>query len=132
MFFCSFLGINPHIILITLSKIIEFSKISNKGLFYANFYWVLQEILFMRQKSSLWGLGPESQFWVNWDQKTYTAISPEPGILFSQTRTDFMQNVKLKKMFYLSIYKNIPSIRSLGPKNLFWANWAQKMYQAIN
>ena len=37
-----------------------------------------------------------------------------------------MQNVKLKKMFYLSIYKNIPSIRSLGPKNLFWANLGPK------
>ena len=40
-----------------------------------------------------------------------------------------MQHVKPNKMFYLNIRICILSIRSLGPKNQFWANCDQKTYQ---
>ena len=96
-FFCSFLGINLH------NFVKNYPIFKNNSLFYANFYRVLQEILFMWQKSSLWGLGSKNQFWASWAQKTYQAISPEPWIQFSQTRLHFMQNVKPNKMFYVNI-----------------------------
>ena len=53
-FFCSPLGINPR----KFVKNLPIFKINS--LFYAKFCSVLQEIFFMLQKSSLWGLGPKN------------------------------------------------------------------------
>ena len=112
MLFCSFLDINPH------NFVKNHPIFKNKCLFYAKFYRVLKEILFIWQKCSLWGLGPKNDFWANWAQKTQQAISPEPWVQFSQTRPHFIQNVKSNKMFYQNI-RICLQIGVWGPKTGF-------------
>ena len=53
-FFFSFLDINPH------NFVKNHPNFKNKCLFYAKFYQVLKQILFIWQKSSLWGLWPKN------------------------------------------------------------------------
>ena len=54
MFFCSPVGIDPH------NFVRNYPIFKSKGLIYATFCRVFQEIFFMLQKSSLWGLGPKN------------------------------------------------------------------------
>ena len=55
-FFCSPMGINPH------DFVKDHPIFKNKGLFYAKFGRVLQEIFFMLQKSILCGMGLRTSF----------------------------------------------------------------------
>ena len=118
VFFCSFLGINPHNFVIKSSNFQKQRLILCKILlsFTGNFLHVAKKQ----------PLGSRSQPWANWGQNTYKAISPEPCIQFLQTRPHFMQNFKLNKMFYLNIriYLQLgvwglkTSFWSIGPKRL--------------